>query len=152
MEMYLPVYWQCLNNLRLDVTQEFWDLEFFNGIQKIRVCQSSCCQVSWLTRADDGGKEHTWRKTTGFPLWDKNCRGLGSEHHTCSEIVWTDPECLSRAGPTESNSLGSNPSKKCAFFFFSFSWGLKNHIPFFQRNFWSNKLNGHSCECFENCN
>lgn len=34
MEMYLPVYWQCLNNLKLDVTQEFWDLEFLNSIQK----------------------------------------------------------------------------------------------------------------------
>lgn len=29
MEMYLPVYWQGLNNLRLNITQEFWDLEFF---------------------------------------------------------------------------------------------------------------------------
>ena len=50
----------------------------------------------------------------------------------------------------KSKTVSGQIHQRNVFFFFPF--GIKKVYPIFQRKFWSSKLNGHSCECFENCN
>lgn len=132
MEMYLPIYWQCPNNLRLDVTQEFWDLEFFNSIWKKECAKPPVARSpGWQGQIKKERRTHE-EKLQVFPCETRTAEVWGVRPHLLRDCM--DRPRVPQQGRTyRVNSLGSNPSKKCVFF--PFPLGLKNYIPFFKEIF-----------------
>ena len=150
MEMYLPVYWQCPNNLRLDVTQEFWDLEFLNSIWKKECAKPPVARSpGWQEQMMEERRTHE-EKLQVFPCETRTAEVWGVSP-TPAQRLYGQTQSASAGEDLQSEQSRVKPIKEMCFFFF-FSLGIQKLYPIFQRNFWSNKFNGHSCECFENCN
>lgn len=133
MEMYLPVYWQCPNNLRLDVTQEFWDLEFLNSIWKKECAKPPVARSpGWQGQIMEERRTHE-EKLQVFPCETRTAEVWGVSP-TPAQRLYGQTQSASAGEDLQSEQSRVKPIKEMCFFF-SFPLGLKNYIPFFRDTF-----------------